>query len=217
MMAVSVVPTSEAYSVDGGNAFIELRDRLLADALPRDGHLGEPPTPRRERALASLARGAHFNWAIDYFDRIAAGNDRPALKGGGRRRPRRDVELRRALAPLQSSGQFPGLEGHRPGPSCSHHAGHVTALWETMLATIKLGAVMIPATTLLQRSDLEDRLDRGQARGRHRCVTDRAVREPAGARCEWPSAVPRRDGVLTRTASARKRYFEPARRRRPSR
>jgi len=28
------------------------------------------------------------------------------------------------------------------------------ALWETMLAAIRLGAVMIPATTLLEREDL---------------------------------------------------------------
>jgi len=41
-----------------------------------------------------------------------------------------------------------------------------------MLATIKLGAVMIPATTLLQRSDLEDRLARGRVRA---VITDRIL------------------------------------------
>jgi acetyl-CoA synthetase len=39
--------------------------------------------------------------------------------------------------------------------------GNVVPLWETMLAAIKLGAVVIPTTTLLQRDELRDRMKRG--------------------------------------------------------
>src|SRR5947209_1661240 len=42
--------------------------------------------------------------------------------------------------------------------------GNVVPLWETMLAAIKLGAVVIPATTLLTAGELRDRLDRGKAK-----------------------------------------------------
>ena len=42
--------------------------------------------------------------------------------------------------------------------------GNQVELWETMLAAMKLGAVVIPATTLLAESDLRDRIDRGRAR-----------------------------------------------------
>ena len=42
--------------------------------------------------------------------------------------------------------------------------GNQVELWETMLAAMKLGAVVIPATTLLAESDLRDRIDRGKAR-----------------------------------------------------
>ena len=42
--------------------------------------------------------------------------------------------------------------------------GNVIPLWETMLACIKLGVVVIPATTLLTPDELRDRLDRGRAR-----------------------------------------------------
>src|SRR5205085_153014 len=42
-------------------------------------------------------------------------------------------------------------------------------LWETMLAAIRLGAVVIPATTLLERDDLSDRIERGRVKG---IVTD---------------------------------------------
>jgi acetyl-CoA synthetase len=42
--------------------------------------------------------------------------------------------------------------------------GNVAPLWEIMLAAIKLGAVIIPATTLLGPRDLTDRVDRGEVR-----------------------------------------------------
>ena len=42
--------------------------------------------------------------------------------------------------------------------------GNVAPLWETMLAAMKLGAVIIPAATLLTPDDLADRFERGGAR-----------------------------------------------------
>ena len=56
--------------MNGGNAFIELRDRLLREGISH------------AQALQSFHWPAisHFNWASDYFDRIAMGNDRPALR-----------------------------------------------------------------------------------------------------------------------------------------
>src|SRR5262245_66000535 len=42
--------------------------------------------------------------------------------------------------------------------------GNQGELWETILAALKLGAVIIPASTLLGAADLRDRVDRGQAR-----------------------------------------------------
>jgi acetyl-CoA synthetase len=42
--------------------------------------------------------------------------------------------------------------------------GNVVPLWEIMLAAMKLGAVTIPASTLLNRDDLIDRFERGRAR-----------------------------------------------------
>ena len=140
--------------MDGGKAFIELRDRLLGEAISH------------EQALQSFHWPAvrHFNWATDYFDRIALANDRPALRvidgAGG------DSSLSFAALARRSNqvAHFLTLHGVRPGDRVLIMLGNVVALWETMLATIKLGAVMIPATTLLQREDLEDRLTRGNVR-----------------------------------------------------
>jgi len=42
--------------------------------------------------------------------------------------------------------------------------GNVVPLWECMLAAMKLGAVIVPATILLTRNDLADRFARGRVR-----------------------------------------------------
>ncbi|HET9969596.1 MAG TPA: AMP-binding protein, partial [Streptosporangiaceae bacterium] len=49
--------------------------------------------------------------------------------------------------------------------------GNVAPLWEVILAAMKLGAVIIPASTLLQPADLADRVARGQVK---HVVTDTA-------------------------------------------
>src|SRR5262249_3342648 len=42
--------------------------------------------------------------------------------------------------------------------------GNTVGLWEGLLAAIKLGAVIIPATTLLGPADVADRIERGDVR-----------------------------------------------------
>jgi acetyl-CoA synthetase len=147
--------------VNGGQAFIELRDRLLREGISHS------------QALQSFEWPAipHFNWAHDYFDRIAAGNDRPALRivnDAGH-----DFSLSFAALSRRSNqvANFLASHGVGPGDRVLIMLGNVVALWEVMLATMKLGAVMIPATTLLQRADLEDRLARGGVRA---VIADRA-------------------------------------------
>ena len=150
--------------MDGGNAFIQLRDSLLRQSL----------APGPAAAAFKWSAPDHFNWASDYFDRIAAGNNRPALRvvddsGGDQVLTYADL-MRRS----NQVANFLAGQGVEPGDRVLIMLGNVVALWETMLATIKLGAVMIPATTLLQRGDLEDRLARGQVRA---IVADHAMTE----------------------------------------
>ena len=59
--------------------------------------------------------------------------------------------------------------------------GNQVELWETMLAAMKLGAVVIPATTLLAESDLRDRIDRGNAKHVSCAPPTRQVRRRARA------------------------------------
>ena len=135
-------------------AFVEARDFLLA-------HSEDYATAYRDFRWPVLDR---FNWALDYFDRMAEGNDRAGLwiveEGGGESR------LTFAELALRSSRLANHLRalGMRRGDRLLMMLGNVVPLWECMLAAMKLGAVVIPATTLLNRDDLIDRFARGRVR-----------------------------------------------------
>src|ERR1700720_671947 len=110
-----------------------------------------------------------FNWALDWFDAELARNpeskDRLALwivDAGS------DKETKLSFAALsRRSNQvanFLRAQGLKRGDHLLLLLGNVVPLWETMLAAMKLGVVVIPATTLLTPDELRDRLDRGRAR-----------------------------------------------------
>src|SRR5918998_30818 len=105
-----------------------------------------------------------FNWALDWFDPFARGNDSVGLlvvEADGSSVSLTFDEL------VTRSDQVAGwlrAQGVMRGDRIVLMLGNQVELWETMLAAIKLGAVVIPATTLLAESDLRDRIDRGNAR-----------------------------------------------------
>jgi acetyl-CoA synthetase len=112
---------------------------------------------------------APFNWALDWFDAELARNpesaDRPALwivDAGSNR------ETKLSFAALsRRSNQVANMlraQGVKRGDHLLLLLGNVVPLWETMLAAMKLGVVVIPATTLLTPDELRDRLDRGRAK-----------------------------------------------------
>jgi acetyl-CoA synthetase len=102
-----------------------------------------------------------FNWALDVFDVQAAGNDTVALwivDEDGR-------ELKVSYAAMarrsnQVANYLRGLQVKR-GDRVLLMLPNRVELWEVMLACIKLGAVIVPTTTLVSSLDLEDRLQRG--------------------------------------------------------
>jgi acetyl-CoA synthetase len=113
-----------------------------------------------------------FNWALDWFDVIAAEHpDRVALRivadDGG------DVAVTYAEMATRSGQVANWLRGLgvSRGDRVLLMLGNVVPLWEVILAAMKLGAVIIPASTLLQPADLADRLPRGRVR---HVVTDTA-------------------------------------------
>src|SRR3977135_684519 len=110
-----------------------------------------------------------FNWALDWFDAELAHNadskDRPALwivDAGGNK----ETKLSFAALSRRSNqvANFLRAQGLKRGDHLLLLLGNVVPLWETMLAAIKLGVVVIPATTLLTPDELRARLDRGRAK-----------------------------------------------------
>ncbi|MBV8603779.1 MAG: AMP-binding protein [Pelomonas sp.] len=105
-----------------------------------------------------------FNWALDHFDALAAGNDAPALclvEDDGRVTRATFAEMR---ARSNRVANFLEAGGVARGDRVLLLLGNELALWEVMLACIKIGAVMIPATQLLTAADIADRVTRGGVR-----------------------------------------------------
>ncbi|WP_298364250.1 AMP-binding protein [uncultured Bradyrhizobium sp.] len=110
-----------------------------------------------------------FNWALDWFDAELAHNadsrDRPALwivdAATGNETKLSFAELSRRSNRVAN---FLRAQGLKRGDHLLLLLGNVVPLWETMLAAMKLGVVVIPATTLLTADELRDRLDRGKAK-----------------------------------------------------
>ncbi|MGW6062456.1 AMP-binding protein [Streptomyces sp. NPDC055189] len=126
----------------------------------------------------SWPRFERFNWALDWFDAIADGNDRTALhiaEEGG-------TEQRFSYAEMSArSNQVANWlreQGVGAGDRILVMLGNQVELWETALAAMKLRAVMIPATPLLGTVDLRDRIERGRAR--HVIVRGEDVEKFAG-------------------------------------
>ena len=110
-----------------------------------------------------------FNWALDWFDAELARNtdskDRPALwivDAGSNRETKLSFEVLSRRS--NQVAKFLRAQGLQRGDHLLLLLGNVVPLWEIMLASIKLGVVVIPATTLLTPDELRDRLDRGRAK-----------------------------------------------------
>ena len=137
--------------MSNSNRFIALRDHLLRQRE-------DLPLAQRDFRWPSFDE---FNWASDYFDVIAADNPATALRlvdDAGTDQAVSFADMARRSGQVAA---FLASHGLRRGDRLLLMLPNCIALWETMLAAIRLGAVIIPATTLLDRADLTDRLERG--------------------------------------------------------
>jgi acetyl-CoA synthetase len=144
----------ETMPASDARAFLAARDQLLALR-------GRYDDARRDFAWPALE---HFNWALDYFDPFASGNDAPGLvvldeSAGATTLAFAELSMRSSRA-----ANFLRALGARRGDALLLMLGNVPELWVAMLAAMKLGLVIIPATTLLTGDDLRDRFARGGVR-----------------------------------------------------
>jgi acetyl-CoA synthetase len=125
----------------------------------------------REFRWPSLGR---FNWALDWFDVIAEGNRRTALHVVEEDGSEQKLGFGELAERSNRVAVFFRRHGVERGDRVLMMLGNSVPIWEVMLAAMKLGAVVIPATTLLTADDLRDRLDRGNVK---HVVTDAAGAE----------------------------------------
>jgi len=105
--------------------------------------------------------GPTFNWAHDWFDVFARGNDRPGLvivEEDGARASYTFDEL--AGISDQVAGWL-AARGVRRGDAVVVMLGNQVELWQVMLGVMKLGAVIMPTTTAVGPAELVDRIERG--------------------------------------------------------
>jgi acetyl-CoA synthetase len=197
------------HTTAAADAFLARRDFLLKHRTDYDTAIRGFEWPVQE----------HFNWALDYFDALATGNDRPALhivEEDGTEAIRSFAEL---SAASDRVANFLRDLGARRGDCLMLMLGNEVALWETLLAAIKLGVVVTPATTLLTTADLQDRVDRGRVRhvvtsaanvSKLAAVTGTFSRIAVGdATSEWHRYDSARHAAATFTASDRTRASDP--------
>ena len=135
-----------------------------------------------------------FNWALDWFDaELARGATRDAtallITGAN------EARLSFGELAARSNRVANGLRalGVGRGDRILLMLGNVAALWETMLAAMKLGAVVVPATTLLTAADIAERVDpRPRARRRHRRGRCRKGGGARPCRASWSAVRPAR-------------------------
>ena len=108
--------------------------------------------------------GSRFNFAHDWFDGFARGNAAPALIVTDAAGERESFTFDEMATRSDQVGAFLAGLGVGRGDAVVVMLDNQVELWETMLAVIKIGAVIMPTTTAARSSDLVDRLDRGQAR-----------------------------------------------------
>ncbi len=140
--------------MSAGQEFLKARDFLIQRRTDYEGAVSGFQPPVFEQ----------FNWALDYFDSMARGNDRPALmlvdEGGGE-----EITTFSQMSENSSRvANYLRASGVERGDKILVMLDNVRPLWEVMLASMKLGSVVIPATTLLTGADLEDRLERGNVK-----------------------------------------------------
>jgi acetyl-CoA synthetase len=153
-------PQSDDAQIDGsipdavaGQELRDARDFLL-------DHAGDHEAAYRDFGWPRLAT---FNWAVDWFDGVIVA-ERPEqtalwiVEEDG-------TELKLSFAEMsESAAQVAAWlrgEGVRRYDRILVMLGNQVELWQTILAAVRIGAVVIPASTLLGPDDLADRIERG--------------------------------------------------------
>jgi acetyl-CoA synthetase len=147
--------TTTTSTTSATDAYRASRDQLL-------GLRGEHERAVREFTFPHL--GDRWNWGVDWFDAVARGNDRNALTIVEEDESAASVTFDEMARRSDQVAAMLASLGVGRGDAVVLMLGNQVELWESMLAVIKLGAVVMPTTTAVGPGDLVDRMERGSAR-----------------------------------------------------
>ncbi len=122
---------------------------------------------KHEEAVQSFTwpdLGEQFNWAIDWFDSYARGNGGTALTIVEEDGASASYTFDEMVTRSDQVASWLAAQGVRKGDPIILMLGNQVELWDSMLAVMKLGAIIMPTTTAAGTSDLVDRIERGGAR-----------------------------------------------------
>lgn len=149
----SVPPPGTPVALSAHAVFRAARDVLLR-------HAGDPERARAEFAWPVFE---YFNWAVDWFDVIAAGNRATALRvltPDGETR----VDFRTLSVRSDQVAGWLAARGVGPGERVLLLLDNGVEVWEVLLALMKLRAVAVPVFTTLRAAEVNERLGRSRAR-----------------------------------------------------
>ena len=135
-------------------AFLQARDFLLR-------HRDDYDTAYKDFAWPELME---FNWALDWFDEYARSTLAPARWIVEENGDETKLSFAELSARSNQLANWLKQQGVQRGDRILLMLPNQPALWETMLAAMKLGAVTIPATMLLTPADIADRMARGEVK-----------------------------------------------------
>ncbi len=105
-----------------------------------------------------------FNWALDYFDKIAEGNQKTALiyadTDGNEAKISYDKMMRRS----NQVANFLSDLGMQKGDRVLIMMETSVEIFEIYMGIMKMGGTIIPASTLLSPADINDRIERGEVK-----------------------------------------------------
>jgi acetyl-CoA synthetase len=133
--------------------FIEGRDLLL-----------DAPNYASAKAQFRWPEVEHFNWALDYFDTLVERCSHPALLYVDDKGVDLKVSFRTLKERSNRAANFLAGLGLRKGDRVLLMMPSCVELFEVFLGAMKLGCVIIPASTLLTEDDIVDRIARGKTK-----------------------------------------------------
>lgn len=147
--------------MDGAAAFSHAREVLLAHRSDYEAAYREFDWPRP----------TEFNWACDWFDPLAEGNGSPALIVAHAEGPPEIISFSEMVRRSCQSANFFTRIGVKRGDRVLLMLDNVPALWESLLGLMRVGAAVVPTTTLMNGEGVAYRVE---AAGVSHVLTSRA-------------------------------------------